>query len=307
MQAMASELDDCNVFVKYLPPELSESDFHKMFKQYGTIISSKIMVDQSGKSLGYGFVRFSTPEFSNQAIAAMNGRKVANKRLLCKLANQSPSSSYNAEFTKNPLLRQQLPSDNVFVKPLLLTTTEEDLRRLFGTFGKITECKVMVDKNTGISHQIGFVRFETTDQAKEAIQAMNNYKLTPTSPPLVVKYADTKEQKDARKIFRQKNPVENEEPSGYSSPVYYYSPSQYAFVYPPSYYEMPDAYIGSPGDGLYGSPYTQPTYFPPQPYFFEAPHMYPGAYGSPYGSPGHAYSAPYEPEEYPGVFFSRRI
>jgi len=188
-----------------------------------------------------------------------------------------------------------------------LTTTEEDLRLLFGTFGKITECKVMVDKNTGISHQIGFVRFETTDQAKEAIQAMNNYKLTPTSPPLVVKYADTKEQKDARKIFRQKNPVEEEQPGYSSSPVYYYSPSQYAFVYPPSYYEMPEAaYIGSPGgEALYGSPYTQ-QYFPPQPYFFEAPHMYPAPYGSPYGSPGHPYSAPYAeppPEEYSGMFF----
>lgn len=48
-------LDDCNVFVKYLPPELSDRDFYKMFKCFGTIISSKIMVDQAtGKSLGYG-------------------------------------------------------------------------------------------------------------------------------------------------------------------------------------------------------------------------------------------------------------
>lgn len=50
-------LDDCNVFVKYLPHDLTDRDFYKMFKAFGTVVSSKIMVDQaSGKSLGYGFV-----------------------------------------------------------------------------------------------------------------------------------------------------------------------------------------------------------------------------------------------------------
>jgi hypothetical protein len=48
-------LDDCNVFVKYLPSDLSDQDFYKLFSPFGEIISSKIMVDQStGKSLGYG-------------------------------------------------------------------------------------------------------------------------------------------------------------------------------------------------------------------------------------------------------------
>ena len=50
-------LDDCNVFVKYLPHDLTDTDFYKMFKGFGTIVSSKIMVDQTtGKSLGYGYV-----------------------------------------------------------------------------------------------------------------------------------------------------------------------------------------------------------------------------------------------------------
>lgn len=139
MQAGYACLDDCNVFVKYLPPELSDRDFYKMFKCFGTIISSKIMVDQStGKSLGYGcvsragnfsfyrFVRYVSSADSQRAITSMNGYRVANKRLLCKLANQSPSSStsFNPEFVKNPLLVRQTPSDNVYIKPLLSTTTE---------------------------------------------------------------------------------------------------------------------------------------------------------------------------------------
>lgn len=54
------------------------------------------------------------------------------------------------------------------------------------------DCKVMIDRHTGVSRQIGFVRFETVDQATVAIDKMNNYKLDPAAPPLIVKYADTK-------------------------------------------------------------------------------------------------------------------
>jgi len=51
-----SALDLSNVFVKYLPPEVDDKEFHRMFKNYGNIVSCKIMVDQtSGKSLGYGY------------------------------------------------------------------------------------------------------------------------------------------------------------------------------------------------------------------------------------------------------------
>lgn len=282
-----SSLDDCNVFVKYLPPELTEGEFHKMFKGFGSVISSKIMVDQSGKSLGYGFVRFSSAEIAQKAISAMNGRKVANKRLLCKLANQSPSSSLGSEY-RNPLLRQQLPSDNVYIKPLLLETTEDDLIKLFAHCGKIIECKVMVDKNTGISHQIGFVRFETTDQAKAAIQTMTGHKLHQNATPLVVKFADTKEQKDARKSLRQHSSSLDDFEAGGYSPVYYYSPS-YPYTYPGMVYD--DNNYNSPHSYEYVGSYPgQQFYMPPPTYYYEgvpvvySPYSaeYAGSYGGEY-------------------------
>jgi hypothetical protein len=70
------------------------------------------------------------------------------------------------------------------------------LRKLFEPFGQIRECKVMVDKNTGISRQIGFVRyvimvstsfsaslitlrnrFESMEDARAALEQMNGYGL----------------------------------------------------------------------------------------------------------------------------------
>jgi len=110
----------------------------------------------------------------------------------------------------------------------------EDLRKLFGKFGQIVDCKVMIDRNTGLSRQIGFVRFETKDQATAAIDEMNNHKLYPSAPPLTVKFADTKEQKNARKALRQKQLKIDRfgNPSNVPSQTTYY------------YYQQPYAYNG---------------------------------------------------------------
>lgn len=70
------------------------------------------------------FVRYNTPSAAQKCIDAMNGLRVANKRLLCKLANQSSSTSYNSEYGKNPILSSQVQSDNLYIKPLLPNTSE---------------------------------------------------------------------------------------------------------------------------------------------------------------------------------------
>ena len=63
---------------------------------------------------------------------------------------------------------------------------------MFARFGTIMECKVMVDRYTKMSRQIGFVRFSTVEEATLALDSMNTLKLDPSAPPLIVKYADTK-------------------------------------------------------------------------------------------------------------------
>jgi len=174
-------------------------------------------------------------------------------------------SSYSTEFSKHPILNTQTPSDNLYIKPLLKETSEEDLRNLFAKYGNIVDCKVMVDRNTGLSRQIGFVRYENKEHAKTAIEEMNNYKLDPSAPPLTVKYADTKEQKTARKALRQKqqNLAKGDRyGSSPSSPplqttYYYYQQSPYGYSYPAYQYSYPL----SPSDVYNTSPYQSPPQF----------------------------------------------
>lgn len=46
-----------NVFVKFLPTTVDDVQLHDLFSSFGTIVSSKVMVNQiTGASLGYGYV-----------------------------------------------------------------------------------------------------------------------------------------------------------------------------------------------------------------------------------------------------------
>jgi len=187
-------LDQCNVFVKYLPSDVTDSVLYTMFADFGKIISAKVMIDhQTGTSLGYGFVRFYSPEDAKASIEQMSEKKIGNKTLLCKLSN----------YSCNPSTANLLPHANLYIKPLSENFTEAELLDLFGVFGNIEECKVMIDKNTGTSRQIGFVRYTTVEHATHAMTEMNGKKLTPDGPPLVVRYAETLEQKLERKQRNQ--------------------------------------------------------------------------------------------------------
>ena len=50
--------DECNVFVKYLPSEVTDSGLYALFSPHGDIVSCKVMLDtNTGHSLGYGCVK----------------------------------------------------------------------------------------------------------------------------------------------------------------------------------------------------------------------------------------------------------
>eukprot|EP00759_Apiculatamorpha_spiralis_P014928 PhF_6_TR21663/c0_g1_i2/m.30906/K13208/ELAVL2_3_4; ELAV like protein 2/3/4 len=66
---------------------------------------------------------------------------------------------------------------NVFVAGLPVDFDEPRLRALFGAYGEVSSCKIMVDIDSGISKGFGFVRYIRPEDAAAAIDAMNGKKL----------------------------------------------------------------------------------------------------------------------------------
>jgi cold-inducible RNA-binding protein len=62
---------------------------------------------------------------------------------------------------------------NIFVAKLNYETTDDDLRTLFEGYGEVDSAKVIMDRDTGRSKGFGFVEMPNDDEAREAINDLN--------------------------------------------------------------------------------------------------------------------------------------
>jgi RNA recognition motif-containing protein len=62
---------------------------------------------------------------------------------------------------------------NMYVSNLSFQTSDEDLRKLFSAYGKVTSAKVITDRETGRSRGFGFVEMESEKDGQEAIKNLN--------------------------------------------------------------------------------------------------------------------------------------
>ena len=65
-------------------------------------------------------------------------------------------------------------SKKLYVGGLSWETTESDLRTAFGRLGEISEVSIITDRNTGRSRGFGFVTFDETEAADNAIRELDN-------------------------------------------------------------------------------------------------------------------------------------
>ena len=76
----------------------------------------------------------------------------------------------------------------IFVIGLPYDLDDAELEEIFEKFGTVTSAKVTLDKETGKSRGFGFVEMPVTEEAKDAIESLNDISLG--KKPLVVKEAE---------------------------------------------------------------------------------------------------------------------
>merc|ERR1719167_882036 len=76
-----------NLYVKNLDDTIDDERLRKEFAPCGTITSAKVM-NEEGRSKGFGFVCFSSPEEATKAVTEMNGRIIVAKPLYVALAQR---------------------------------------------------------------------------------------------------------------------------------------------------------------------------------------------------------------------------
>lgn len=87
----------------------------------------------------------------------------------------------------------------LFVGSLPYSVTDDDLADLFKEFGTVASAKVIFDRETNRSKGFGFVEFENDDEAKAAVDGLNNKEIQGRT--IVVNEARPQEARPPRRDF----------------------------------------------------------------------------------------------------------
>jgi len=72
-----------NIYVENLDFKVNGDDLQGIFEEYGTVSSTKIIVDKfSGRSKGFGFVTMDNQNEAQNAVNELNGATLENRKMV---------------------------------------------------------------------------------------------------------------------------------------------------------------------------------------------------------------------------------
>ncbi|CAH8261022.1 unnamed protein product [Arabidopsis lyrata] len=177
---------DLSIFVGDLSPDVTDALLHEtFFDRYPSVKSAKVVIDSNtGRSKGYGFVRFGDENERSRALTEMNGAYCSNRQMRVgvatpkrAIANQQQHSSQalilagghgaNGSMAHGSQSDGESTNATIFVGGIDADVTDEDLRQPFSQFGEVVSVKIPVGKGCG------FVQFAERKSAEDAIETLN--------------------------------------------------------------------------------------------------------------------------------------
>lgn len=97
--------EGANLFIFHIPNHFTNLDMWQLFCHYGTLLSVRIMVEkETGRSRGFGFVSYDSPDAAALAIKELNGFVIGNKRLKVQHKQIRPGERDHHDHFKSPPL-----------------------------------------------------------------------------------------------------------------------------------------------------------------------------------------------------------
>ncbi|KAG0447528.1 hypothetical protein HPP92_028294 [Vanilla planifolia] len=164
-------MSDHSIFVGDLASDVTDAMLQETFaSRYPSVKGAKVVFDaNTGRSKGYGFVRFGDVNEKTLAMSEMNGEYCSSRPM--RIGAATPRKSGGFGFNGSSMQGFQADGDSinttVFVGGLDPGVTEDELRQSFSQYGDISSVKIPVGK------QCGFVQFVHRNAAEEALQSLN--------------------------------------------------------------------------------------------------------------------------------------
>jgi len=169
---------DQTIFVGDLAADVTDAMLEEIFKAtYPSVKGANVVTDRAtGRSKGYGFVRFGDVNEQARAMTEMNGVTLSTRQMRIGPAankkNMGTQQTYstNAAGYQSSQVNEAANDPNnttIFVGGLDSNIDENYLRQVFTPYGEVGYVKIPVGK------RCGFVQFTSRSCAEQAINALN--------------------------------------------------------------------------------------------------------------------------------------
>ncbi|KMZ74340.1 putative RNA binding protein [Zostera marina] len=189
------EGESVKLFVGQVPKHMTEEDLVGMFKEVAIVDEVNIIKDKVTRaSRGCCFLILPSRVEADKAVEACHNKKTL----------PGASSPLQVKYADGELERLE---HKLFVGMLPKNVTESELTTLFLHYGNIKDLQILRGSQQ-TSKGCAFLKYETKEQAHAALEALNGkHKMEGSTVPLVVKWADTEKERQARRAQKTQSQI----------------------------------------------------------------------------------------------------
>ncbi|CAN0891356.1 RNA-binding protein CP31B, chloroplastic, partial [Linum grandiflorum] len=163
--------EDAKVFVGGLPFDVDSEKLAMLFEQAGIVEIAEVIYNrETDSSRGFGFVTMSTVEEAEKAIQMFNRYEIEGRTLTVnKAAARGTRPERAPRSTEN--------NYTVYVGNVPWSVDDARLMEVFSEHGKVTNARVIYDKESGRSRGFAFVTMATEAEMNDVVAAMDGQSL----------------------------------------------------------------------------------------------------------------------------------